>query len=121
MPRHLLWPESPELRQVFRQTLEDVSPRGAAQNDTAPSEAQPLPPPVTLGSLRRSFARCKSLFVCLIVALVVSPGAAQITRVTFEEAIRLALEKNPDVVEAAQAILRAEALLQQARTVERPT
>ena len=31
-------------------------------------------------------------------------------RVTFEEAIRTALEKNPTVAEAAQAILRAEAL-----------
>jgi outer membrane protein TolC len=43
------------------------------------------------------------------------------TRLTFDEAIRLALEKNPGVIEAAQAILRAEVLLQQARTVERPT
>ena len=37
-------------------------------------------------------------------------------RVTFDEAVRRALEKNPTSREAAQAILRAEALLQQART-----
>jgi outer membrane protein TolC len=42
-------------------------------------------------------------------------------RVTFDEAIRRAIEKNPDVAEAAQAILRAETLLQQVNTVYRPT
>lgn len=42
-------------------------------------------------------------------------------RVTFDEAIRRALEKNPGIAEAAQAILQAETLLQQARTVYRPT
>ncbi len=41
--------------------------------------------------------------------------------VTFEDAIRRAIEKNPGVAEAAQAILRAETLLQQAHTVYRPT
>jgi outer membrane protein TolC len=56
-------------------------------------------------------------------AVAQTPAAAADApgQVTFEEAIRLALEKNPGVAEAAQAILRAEALLQQARTVERPT
>ena len=42
-------------------------------------------------------------------------------RVAFDEAVRRALEKNPDVAEAAQAILRAENLLQLARAVFRPT
>src|SRR5687768_17622827 len=42
-------------------------------------------------------------------------------RVTFDEAIRRALEKNPGIAEAAQAILQAETLLQQARIVYRPT
>ena len=42
-------------------------------------------------------------------------------KVTFDEAVRTALEKNPDVAEAAQAILRAETLLQQAQTVFLPT
>jgi outer membrane protein TolC len=42
-------------------------------------------------------------------------------RVTFDDAVRRALEKNPGITEAAQAILRAETLLQQARTVYQPT
>ena len=46
-----------------------------------------------------------------------TPRAEQ---VTFDEASARAREE-PDVAEAAQAILRAEALLQQARTVFRPT
>ena len=40
---------------------------------------------------------------------------------TFQEAVRRATERNPTVAEAAQAILRAEALLDQARSVFRPT
>ena len=44
-----------------------------------------------------------------------------IEQMAFDEAIRRALERNPTVVESAQAILRAEALLQQARTVYQPT
>lgn len=47
--------------------------------------------------------------------------SAPSTKVTFEDAIRIALEKNPGIAEASQSILRAEALLQQARTVYRPT
>lgn len=61
----------------------------------------------------------------LLMPLLAAPGAwAQevvATRVTFDEAVRLALEKNPGVAAAAQAILRAETLLQQAQTVYRPT
>ncbi len=64
------------------------------------------------------------------IAIVVSAGAAaaqvavpqpEPERVTFEDAIRRAIEKNPEMAEAAQAILRAETLLQEARTVYRPT
>ena len=32
--------------------------------------------------------------------------------VTFDEAVRIALERHPDAARAAQAILRAEAMLQ---------
>ena len=42
-------------------------------------------------------------------------------RVTFDEAVRRAIANNPTVAEAAQAILRAEGLLQQARTIFYPT
>ena len=47
------------------------------------------------------------------------PPAAE--RVTFEDAVRRAIERNPDVAQAAQSILQAETLLQQARSVYRPT
>jgi outer membrane protein TolC len=45
---------------------------------------------------------------------------APIERVTFDEAIARALEKNPTVALAATSILRSEALLQQARSVVMP-
>jgi outer membrane protein TolC len=51
---------------------------------------------------------------------VTQGSAAPPIRVTFDEAVRLAIEKNPTMAEAAQAILRADVLLQLARTVERP-
>lgn len=61
----------------------------------------------------------------LVVLLAGGVAAAQVPvapeRLAFDEAIRRALEKNPTVSEAAQAILQAEALLQQASVVYRPT
>ena len=61
----------------------------------------------------------------LFSALSASSAAAQpggvIERVTFDEAVRRAVENNPNLAEAAQAILRADALLQQAKTVRLPT
>src|SRR6188474_3150159 len=62
------------------------------------------------------------MFVCQAM-----PARAQATtagpaseRLTFEEAVRRALEQNPTIAEAATAILRAEALLQQAQAAARP-
>jgi outer membrane protein len=56
-----------------------------------------------------------------------APAQAQATsdppgleRVTFEEAVSRAITRNPSVGEAAQAILRAEALLSEARSVFLP-
>ncbi len=65
---------------------------------------------------------CRVLLLWLCVAGVAhaQPPVA-IERVTFDDAIRRALERNPTIVESAQAILRADALLQQARTVYQPT
>jgi outer membrane protein TolC len=60
----------------------------------------------------------------LVTLLGVLPAAAQTDapeRITFREAVRRATERNPTVGEAAQAILRAEALLDQAKSVFRPT
>lgn len=60
--------------------------------------------------------------VVLALAFAPAPAAAQsMERVTFEEAIARALAKNPDVAAAETSIRRAEALLQQARTISRPT
>ena len=55
------------------------------------------------------------------VPATAQPGPAPLERVAFEEAVRRALDRNPTVGQAAQAILRAQALLDQARSVFRPT
>ncbi|MCA1585331.1 MAG: TolC family protein [Acidobacteria bacterium] len=47
--------------------------------------------------------------------------APSFERITLDEAVRRAIEKNYSVAQAAQAILRAEAILQQASTVFRPS
>lgn len=80
-------------------------------------------------------------FACLLIAVIagagraaaqapVPPGLGQppamlrtpgMQAVTFDDAVRLALERNPGVERAAQSILRAEALLQSARSVFLPT
>ena len=52
-------------------------------------------------------------------APVVEP--APLERVTFAEAVRRAVEHHPTAREASQAILRAQALLDQAKAVYRPT
>lgn len=56
--------------------------------------------------------------------MCVTPARAQqapaMERVTFDEAVRRALEKNPTVAQAAEAIRRAEGLLQQARAATLP-
>jgi outer membrane protein TolC len=61
----------------------------------------------------------------LITLVPAASAAAQVDtatadRVTFEEAVARALARNPTVGEATQAILRAEALLAEARAVYRP-
>ena len=48
------------------------------------------------------------------------PPAPVMERVTFDEAVRRALERNPTIAEAATAVLRAEGLLQQARAATLP-
>jgi len=54
-------------------------------------------------------------------ATVPDPAPPPSESLTFDEAVRRAIERNPSVAQAAQQILRAEALLQQASTVYRPT
>jgi outer membrane protein len=63
-----------------------------------------------------------AIAVTLVDARVVGAERQQPTdRITFEDAVRRAIERNPNVAQAAQAILQAETLLQQARGVYRPT
>jgi outer membrane protein TolC len=50
----------------------------------------------------------------------IAPAEATLERATFAEAVERATKRNPTVGEAAQAILRAQALLDQARSVFRP-
>jgi outer membrane protein TolC len=50
----------------------------------------------------------------------VAPAPAALSRVTFDEAIRLALTRNPTIEEAAAAVLRADGLLRQATAVVLP-
>jgi outer membrane protein TolC len=69
-----------------------------------------------------------------VLLLVASPLGAQVPAapaipappavsqtVTFDEAVRTALERHPNAARAAQAILRAEAILQSTRSVFQPT
>jgi outer membrane protein TolC len=62
----------------------------------------------------------------MVAALARAAAAAAqseppLERVTFPEAVRRATERNPTVAQAAQAILRAEALLDQAKSVFHPS
>lgn len=61
-------------------------------------------------------------FLAAVLACVAVPAGAQtLERVTFDEAVRRATERHPTVRQASQAILRAQALLDLARAVFRPT
>jgi outer membrane protein len=67
-------------------------------------------------------AICAALALAAAVpAAAQTPEPAPLTRVTFDEAVHRATGKHPTVGQAAQAILRAQALLDQARSVFRPT
>jgi outer membrane protein TolC len=52
----------------------------------------------------------------LLVALAASPPGAPVERITFKQAVDRALAQNPTVQEAAAEVLRAEALVLQARS-----
>ncbi|MEX2271079.1 MAG: TolC family protein [Vicinamibacterales bacterium] len=70
--------------------------------------------------LKRTWALATVIGVCL-PALTEGQTAAPPPKISFDVAIATALEKNPNVAQAAQSILRAEALLRQSRSVYRPT
>ena len=72
----------------------------------------------------------RRLTIAALAGCLLLPGAAgaqapaaasrSMARVTFDEAVRLAVTRNPDVESAAAAILRAEGLLRQAHAVVLP-
>jgi outer membrane protein len=65
---------------------------------------------------------CGALAALLVTLPAFATGQpVEPPQITFEEAIARALKSNYGIAEAAQAILQAEALLQEARTVYRPT
>lgn len=70
-------------------------------------------------SLLRTVLTAAALLATAGVARAQQPAGVE--AVSFDEAVRRAIENNYDVLQAAQAILNAEALLQQANTVFRPT
>src|SRR2546422_10493563 len=59
------------------------------------------------------------LLPAVVAAVALAP--APLERLTFEEAVKRATDRNPTVGQAAQAILRAQALLDQARSVFHPS
>ncbi|MGE3190198.1 MAG: TolC family protein, partial [Vicinamibacterales bacterium] len=73
-----------------------------------------------MSSLRRLAAPALVLLLLAAVPAAAQVAAAAPEPVTFDEAITRALARNLTVAEAAQNILRAEALLQQANVVYRP-
>lgn len=69
--------------------------------------------------------RNRSVFALLLGSALASwpgPAAAQTPpeRVSFDDAVQRAMDKNPTIAEAATAIVRAEGLLQQARSATLP-
>ena len=67
--------------------------------------------------VRRRAALLLACLACATGAFAQPPSPA--LRVTFDDAIKRAIEKNPTVQAAASAILRAEGLVQQARAATR--
>jgi outer membrane protein TolC len=66
------------------------------------------------------------LLLLLFALISAQPADAQtlspaIERVTFDEAVARAIQRNPTVAQAATAIVRAEGFLQQARSATRPS
>jgi multidrug efflux system outer membrane protein len=60
------------------------------------------------------------LFVVLAAASPASAQAPALRAVTFDDAIRRAIEQNPTIAQAATSVARAEAILLQARSLLRP-
>jgi outer membrane protein TolC len=84
----------------------------AAQIAPVPPQTAPTPPPST------PFLAAPAAAPDLPPIPTPAPTSQS---VTFDDAVRLAFERHPDAARAAQAILRAEALLQASRSVFLPS
>lgn len=78
------------------------------------------------GGARRTAAQTVAVVVALVAGSATASaqtpaGDASMPRVTFEEAVRRAVENHPSVAQAATGILRAEAVLQQTKAQTRTT
>src|SRR5262245_28151958 len=72
----------------------------------------------------RSFSVCfMSVWVVVFVTAISASaqGVVPLERLTFDEAIRRAVENNPTVTQAAAGIIRAQAILQQVRADSLPS
>ncbi len=65
--------------------------------------------------------RARSIAVAVLAVVALGAGEPLIDAVSFDEAVRQAIENNRDVARAATAILSAEALLGGARAAAKPT
>ena len=86
---------------------------------TPPEETAPI------GGYRAAVVKTSMLILLGALFAVPVPSHAQtapvMETVTLEEAVQRALQNNPTVAQVAQGVLRAEALLQQARAATFPT
>jgi outer membrane protein TolC len=69
---------------------------------------------------KRALLLIGTMFALTLSAQAQTPPTTAMERVTFEEAILRALKNSPTIAQAAEAVLRAEGLLQQARAATRP-
>ena len=70
--------------------------------------------------LRLCVSASKPIVVFLVLATPAFAQPQPVERVTLEEAVARALKNNPTIAAAAQAVLRAEGLLRQARAATLP-
>src|SRR5437879_5042768 len=101
-------------RNLFSNTRTPSRRRDAEAQRIAFSNTRPL---CLCGSVLRL---CILSLVFSVRAFAQTPAPPAMERVTFEEAITRALANNPTIAGAAEAVLRAEGLLQQARAATRP-
>jgi outer membrane protein len=96
--------------------------RGESHECHSASGGTARPVRLRLAALCLGVSAYASVWVAIVVLLVPALAAAQeIERVTFDEAVRRAVEAHPSMRQAAADVLRASAILQQVRARSLPT